>query len=233
MNSQNIYTGKSAYQGPVASNYDRDRMGEPVWQREQDWFAGWARGVPAGAGVLDVPAGTGRFIGILLERGARVHAVDISEDMLAELRQRWSAEGRALVVERADAEALPYAAGQFDYVVCWRLFHLLPPAVSARVLGELARVCRGEIVLEVFGVEPGGRAAARWRAWKARVRAWLRPASAPEKPWSHITNYPQSEGVLREMFSRCGLELIAIETLADYEGRPAKIYRLRSRGAGR
>lgn len=234
MMPKDTYTGKSAYHGCIAANYDRDRVGEPVWQREQDWFAGWVQGVPAGAQVLDVPAGTGRFIGMLRTRGARVHAVDISEDMLAELRQRWPGEGLELVVERADAEALPYAAGQFDFVVCWRLFHLLPPAASERVLRELARVCRGEILLEVFGVELGGRVTARLLAFKSRVQAWLRPDPAPATPWGHITNYPQCEPDLQVMFARCGLQVIGSETLADYHGRPARIYRLKSSGgAGR
>lgn len=230
--SADHYAGKTAYHGEIASRYEEDRRGEPVWQREQDWFEGWARGVRAGARVLDVPAGTGRFIGMLRGRGARVHAVDISEDMLAELRRRWPGEGTELVVERADAEALPYAASQFDFVVCWRLFHLLPPAASERVLRELARVCRGEIVLEVFGVEAGGRIAARLRALKARVRTWLRPEPVPATPWGHITNYPQCEPVLLGMFARCGLQVIGSETLADYHGRPARIYRLRSPGGG-
>ena len=227
MTPEDTYTGKTAYQGSVAANYDRDRVGEPVWQREQDWFEGWARGVPPGARVLDVPAGTGRFVGILRARGARVHAVDISDDMLAELRRRWSAEEPELVIARADAEALPYAAGEFDFVVCWRLFHLLPPAASERVLRELARVCRGEIVLEVFGVEQGGAGAAWLRAGKARLRAWLRPAPVAAAPWAHITNFPQREPALLALIARCGLRVAGSETLADYHGRPARIYRLR------
>lgn len=232
MTQPDTYTGKTAYQGSIAANYDRDRVGEPVWQCEQAWFEAWSAGVPAGARVLDLPAGTGRFVGLLRARGARVHAVDISEDMLAELRRNWPAEGENLVVERADAEALPYAPGTFDFVVCWRLFHLLPPAACERVLRELARVCRGQIVLEVFGVETDGPVVVFLRTLKTRLRAWLRPDPAPA-PWAHITNYPQREPVLLRMIDRCGLQVAGCETLTVYHGRPARIYLLRPREAGR
>lgn len=222
------YAGKTAYQGGIAASYDRDRIGEPVWQQEQAWMEAWARAIPAGARVLDLPAGTGRFIGILRARGARVHAVDISEDMLAELRRAWPEAGDELVVERADAEALPYAADTFDYVVCWRLMHLLPPGIDERILRELARVCRGRIVLEVFGVEPVSALRAFWR----RLRNRWRPA-APAGPWSHITSYARREQELQRLFARCGLQVRAAETLALYHGNAARIYTLARREEGK
>lgn len=219
------YAGKTAYQGGIAANYDRDRQGEPVWQQEQAWVEGWAQAIPAGAKVLDLPAGTGRFIGILRARGARVHAVDISEDMLAELRRAWPNEGDGLTIERADAEALPFADNSFDFAVCWRLLHLLPAGIDERVLRELARVCRGGIVLEVFGIEPVGPLRAWWRRLRARFR---RPdASAP---WSHITSYARREPEVLRLIARCGLRVVRAETLAVYHGNAARIYLLEREG---
>ena len=233
MNRDASYIGKTAYHGEVAANYDRDRVNEPVWQREQAWVEMWSQRVPAGAVVLDVPAGTGRFVGILRARGARVHAVDISEDMLAELRARWAPDGSALVVARGDAEALAYAADTFEFAICWRLFHLVPPETAERVVRELARVCRGQIVLEVFGVERGGPIIAAVRAIKRRLRALVpRAGGGDAKPWSHITNFPHRETDLRAMFARCGLRVAGEETLADYQGRPARVYLLERERAG-
>lgn len=228
------YIGKTAYRGEIAANYERDRVNEPVWQREQEWFEAWARRIPAGATVLDIPVGTGRFVGILRARGCKLHAVDISEDMLAEVRRRWP-EDDGLVIERGDAEVLPYADASFDYIVCWRLFHLLPSATAERVLRELARVNRGTIVLEVFGVEEGGRLALALGACKRRLgrairrlargtAANLSVGSKATMPWAHITNYPHAERQLRAQFARCNLRLLGAETLADYHGRPARIY---------
>ena len=136
-----------------------------------------------------------------------------------------------MVVEQGDAEALRHADGACDFAICWRLFHLVPPEVAERVLRELARVCRGEIVLEVFGVESGGAARLAWNALKRRVRAWL-PRVNGAKPWSHITNYAHNEPALRAMMARSGLRVVRAETLADYEGRPARVFVLMREGSG-
>jgi ubiquinone/menaquinone biosynthesis C-methylase UbiE len=230
MTPRSHYAGKTAYRGEIAANYDRDRVGEPIWQREQAWVESWARRLPAGAKVLDLPAGTGRFLEILWDRGARVHAIDISEDMLKALRARSVPKGASLVVTQGDAEALECADDSFDFVICWRLMHLLPSDAMERVVRELARVCRGEIVLEVLGVYVGGPWGAAARAVKRRLRALLGLRSrAGGKPWSHITNYPHREADLIALFSRCGLHLESMESLMDYDGRPARIYLLRKR----
>jgi hypothetical protein len=132
------------------------------------------------------------------------------------------------VVAQGDAEALDCADGSFDFVICWRLMHLLPQDVAERVVCELARVCRGEIVLEVLGVYLGGRWGASVRAFKRRLRSLLGlRARAGGKPWSHITNYPHREADLLALFSRCGLRLEAAESLWDDDGQPARIYVLR------
>lgn len=195
----------------------------------------WARCVPSGARLLDLPAGTGRFIELWRSRRAHVHAVDISEDMLAELRRRWPA-GDTLTIERADAEALPYAARSFDFVVCWRLLHLLPPEAAERVLREFARVCCGQIVLEVFNVISDGRVRVAARAVKRKMRQWLgRSAQAhpaiPDTAWAHITSYPQTEFGLQALFSRCGLKVKRAETLTMYQGTPTRVYHLETGGA--
>lgn len=227
MTDDSSYVGKSAYKGQVAVNYERDRVHEPVWLQEQAWMERWAKGISPGACVLDVPTGTGRFVGIFRGRGAEVHAVDVSEDMLAELRRRWPADDPLLTVLRAEAEALPFARDKFDFVVCWRLFHLLPVAVAARVLSELARVCRGRIVLEVFGVHAGGLLTVTAGRMRARVRSWLRlgrRSTAGQGPWAHITNYPHAERELQALFLLCGLRVVASDTLHEYAGTPARIY---------
>lgn len=234
MSSDRIYIGKTAYRGEVAANYDRDRVTEPIWKEEQRWMEAWARCVPRGARLLDLPAGTGRFIEIWRARGARVHAVDISADMLAALRRRWPDGDANLIIERADGEALPFASGSFDFVVCWRLFHLLPAEVAERVLRELARVCRGQIVLEVFNVSQEGRLRLLARAAKVKIRQWLGATSprtvSSETPWAHITSYPQTEHGMRALFGRCGVRLNRAETLTHYQGTPTRVYHLEAGG---
>lgn len=226
MSGDQSYAGKSAYKGEVAINYERDRASEPVWRREQAWMEQWARGVPAGARILDLPAGTGRFVDIFRARGATVHAVDVSEDMLSEVRRRFPDGTGNLLVERHDAEALPYPADTFDFVVCWRFFHLLPPAAAERVVRQFARVCRGRTVIEVFGVEVESGAAAWFREVRRRLATSRKKAKRGAPPWAHITNYAHRETDLLALFARCRLQVTSIETLDEYRGQPARVYQV-------
>ena len=106
--------------------------------------------VPAGARVLDLGAGDGYLCELLAARGARAVGVDFSHEELARFRERagripagaprpWAVAARA--------QALPFAAGSFDAVVCHLAFMLMEDAPA--VVGELARV-----------LVPGGRFAA-------------------------------------------------------------------------
>lgn len=89
----------------------------------------------AGATVIDVGAGTGISTRGLLDRGARVVAVDRGELMLARLRARTACP--ALL---ADGNDLPFRAGAADLVTYAQSWHWLDPALSVaeavRVTGD-------------------------------------------------------------------------------------------------
>jgi ubiquinone/menaquinone biosynthesis C-methylase UbiE len=228
MSSDSNYSGKNAYCGQIATSYEADRVGEPVWNLEQEWMTRWASAVFPGARLLDIPVGTGRFVPIWLKRKAEVSALDISEDMLEVVRGREFGGNPSLVLEKGDAEALPHADASFDFVVCWRLLHLLPDAVARKAVGEFARVCRGRLVVQVFGVIMQPRRLDGLRTW---IRRWLpRAKSSESTPWGHIENYAHSEASLRRMFEESGLRLLNAETLAEYGGRPVRIYVLERAG---
>lgn len=224
MKSFTSYRGKDAYHGEVAANYESDRASEPVWRIEHAWIERWAAGLPKGARLLDMPVGTGRFMPIWAGLEIEVHAVDISEDMLAVLRRSEYGKNPRLVIEKADAEALPYAPDSFDFVVCWRLLHLLPDPIMRRVVCELARVCRGRVLLEVFGVAQSTRRFERLKVWVRRKFFPSRP-SRP-KPWAHIESFTHTESGLQEAFELAGLRVVRAETLVEYSGSPVRIFEL-------
>jgi SAM-dependent methyltransferase len=86
--------------------------------------------------VLDAGSGRGDFAALVA--APDVVCVDQSEAAVE------AARGRGLEAHRADIQALPFADGAFDVVVCnWVLYHL---GDRARGIAELARVLR-----------PGGR----------------------------------------------------------------------------
>jgi SAM-dependent methyltransferase len=96
---------------------------------------------PAGARALDAGCGTGFQAALLDTLGWRTHGVDVSAGLLARARRRLPGAALAL----ASIEALPYADGRFDAIVCCgsTLSFVDDPA---RALAELGRVLR-----------PGGR----------------------------------------------------------------------------
>jgi ubiquinone/menaquinone biosynthesis C-methylase UbiE len=221
------YAGKSAYHGDVAARYEEDRMKEPLWADEQEFVRRWTGHLSRGATVLDLPVGTGRFLEILLTAGLRVRAMDISEDMLAEVRKRPVSAGADLVIARGDAEHLDLPDGAIDHVLCWRLFHLLPLPTIERALSEFRRVCRGTIVVQVLPVREGGLITAMPAAIKKILRP-IRRKLMPSlvTPWSHIPSFVHPERSLLTIFRRQGLKVRETATMARYNGHPVRVYTL-------
>jgi ubiquinone/menaquinone biosynthesis C-methylase UbiE len=105
-----------------------------------------------GARVLDVACGTGNLAVIAARRGCVVSGIDIASNLIRQAGARAAAEGLRIDFEEGDAEALPFAAAQFDLVVSMFgvIFAPRPDAATA----ELSRV-----------IKPGGRVAlANWTA---------------------------------------------------------------------
>ena len=99
-----------------------------------------------GERILDLATGTGWTSRSLARRGAQVVGVDIAADLLAAAREFARHDQLPIDYRLADAEALPFDAGQFDAVIstCGVMFAGKPEAAAA----EIARVVR-----------PGGRVA--------------------------------------------------------------------------
>ncbi len=89
--------------------------------------------------VLDVATGTGLFAR-RLARGASVHGVDASEEMLRRAVRNARCDGVPLELSRADAGSLPHSDDSFDAVTCCGALHLLPDPSEA--LAETGRVVR-------------------------------------------------------------------------------------------
>lgn len=97
--------------------------------------------------VLDVACGTGQLAFPAARAGARVAAIDIAPNLVAQARDRAEREGIDIEFSEGDAEALPYANASFDLVISLigAMFAPRPEVVAS----ELKRVCRpgGRIVL--------------------------------------------------------------------------------------
>ncbi len=134
-----------------------DSFGEREWERltrPDDGaveFAVTRRAIedylPAGARVLDIGGGPGRYSLWLAERGHRVALADLSPRLIAIARDRVAASPLAALVDDiavADARDLSqWADASFDAALSLGPFYHLPdPADRDRAARELARVVR-------------------------------------------------------------------------------------------
>ena len=103
-----------------------------------------------GERVLDVATGSGNLALPAARTGAKVTGVDIAPNLVTQAKARAALDGLSIRFEVGDAEALPYADGEFDTAVS--MFGAMFAARPDRAASELLRVVR-----------PGGRIAmANW-----------------------------------------------------------------------
>jgi ubiquinone/menaquinone biosynthesis C-methylase UbiE len=77
--------------------------------------------------VLDIATGAGHTAAAFAAHVARAVASDITDEMLAEARKLATARGLTnMVAQSADAEALPFEAGEFNLVTCRIAPHHFP-----------------------------------------------------------------------------------------------------------
>lgn len=105
----------------------------------------------AGQNVIDLGAGSGKFIGYLLRAGSSTIAVEPVPQMLEKLKRAWP----DVTSHQGSADAIPVADGSVDAVVCAQAFHWFANAVA---LTEIHRV-----------LKPGGRLGLIWNVRDASV----------------------------------------------------------------
>jgi SAM-dependent methyltransferase len=96
-------------------------------------------GVELGDDVLEIGAGPGKTTDILRARVARLTAVELDDDLAAQLTDRMA--GTNVDVVHADASSLPLPDARFSGAVAFTMLHHVPTAeLQDRIFAELARV---------------------------------------------------------------------------------------------
>ena len=113
-----------------------------------------AAGIEPGNRVLDVAAGSGNVAIPAAQTGASVVASDLTPELLDIGRRRAEAAGIELRWETGDAEALPYADGEFDAVLSCVGVMFAPHHQAAA--DELVRVCRPGGTIGLISWTPAG-----------------------------------------------------------------------------
>jgi ubiquinone/menaquinone biosynthesis C-methylase UbiE len=113
--------------------------------------------------VLDLPCGTGRLASLFADLAIDGVGADLSTEMLSVARGKLHA--RLLV---GDAERLPFRDDSFDGIVSLRFMSHPPAAERARILGEMARVARRFVLVDVRCRNPFREAVRRATAFARR-----------------------------------------------------------------
>ena len=113
-----------------------------------------ACGIAAGQRVLDVAAGTGNTAIRAAEAGAQVVASDLTPENFEAGRREAEARGVELEWIEADAEALPFADGEFDVVTS--SFGAIFAPDHRVVADEMLRVCRTGGTIGMLNFTPEG-----------------------------------------------------------------------------
>ena len=142
---------------PTREGYDRwaatyDTMGNWLLELEEPEIDR-ALGDVDGLDVLDVGAGTGRHAIRIAAAGARVTAIDFSDEMLAKAREKPGADRVRWLVHDV-ARPLPFAATSFDRVLSALVLEHIPVDELASFFGELGRVARDNGVIVVTAMHP-------------------------------------------------------------------------------
>lgn len=127
-----------------------------------------------GERILDIATGTGWTSRRLAAHGAKVTGIDISEGLLQAAREIAGERRLDIEYQQADAEALPFADGEFDAVIstCGVMFAGNREAAAA----ELARVCRKGGRLALMTWPPQSKAA----ELRSVLVPFLPPPPAPQ-----------------------------------------------------
>jgi len=117
-------TQLDSYSGvPITAERTHRCLGEELWEDL------------AGKHVLECGCGAGRFTEILLERGALVTSVDLSEAVEAD--QQNFPQSSTHRIAQADILRLPFQPGQFDVVFCLGVIqHTSQPEKTIAALAE-------------------------------------------------------------------------------------------------
>jgi ubiquinone/menaquinone biosynthesis C-methylase UbiE len=144
-----------------------------------------------GQRVLDVAAGTGNTAIRAAEAGAEVVASDLTPENFEPGRREADAHGVELEWIEADAEALPFADGEFD-VVTSSFGAIFAPDHQA-VADEMLRVCRPGGMIGMLNFTPEGLISDFFGALAPYMPPPL-PGALPPPMWG-------SQEHVRELFS--------------------------------
>ena len=143
----------------VASNYPAEYGNSFRECREHGCLLKVLEHVAPNISILDLPCGTGRLTRILVQANLKVTGADSSGHMVELARSNWQKlqtqdsqfDSKTVTFDVRDVMETGYANGQFDAVICNRLFHHFNESETRiQALQELRRICKGPMIVSFF-----------------------------------------------------------------------------------
>lgn len=140
-------------------------------------------GITRGQNVLDVGCGTGVVALTAARLGARLTGIDLTPELVARARESSALMRVEIDWRQGDAEALPFANGEFDVVVS-QFGHMFAPRPDV-ALGEMLRVLKpgGTIA---FSTWPPEMMVGRWFTMMARYAPPPPAGVSPPVQWGDV-----------------------------------------------
>jgi SAM-dependent methyltransferase len=214
MSDEQAFAGHEHLDPGFVAAYDRKQGTAPDEAAAEDLSILQSHGVGARSTVVDLGAGTGRFVTTVAPHVARVIAVDVSGPMLARLQQRLDVMDATGAVDIVRSGLLRYEhqGVPADAVHSRNVLHQLPDAFKALALHRIARMLRPGGVLRlrdlVYDTTPD--------RLRELLEGWF--ASAPEDPAvgytaedlaAHVrTEHSTFTWLLEPMLDRAGFDIV-------------------------
>ena len=151
--------------------------------------------------ILDVACGTGDMVLELMKHGCKVTGIDLSEEMLTIAQQKTAA-----AVRMGNAEALPFADGEFDAVTC--AFGVRNFVHLEAGLREMLRVLKpgGKLVILELATPDSALIKPFYRLYTRHVIPWLGSRLAGNREAytylpASIERFPKGETFLKILTS--------------------------------
>ena len=181
----------------VAERYDAERFsslsGKVFQWAERRAIRGVLKSLPSGGRAVDAPCGTGRLSDLLLRRGWRTFACDISAEMLGVARRRNGGRTGSIRFSRMDCTEMALASQSVSAVFSIRFLVHIAPAERIKMLREFRRVTDRWVVISMSLSTP-------WHRVRRRIKSWL----GHPKP----VRYPVTNKALTEELREAGLREI-------------------------